>query len=114
MAKETTIARESGVMGLRSRNAIGGRADRAHGRATYPSMNKRSTLERVKSGEWAPQNRERIEFGNGVSARDIGKSYEVRQDTKDTGVFIQYFDHGVLDAKEVWNKALKRIRELQK
>lgn len=40
MAKEAMIARENGVMGLRSRNAIGGRADRAHGRATYPSMNK--------------------------------------------------------------------------
>ena len=40
MAKEIVIARERGVMGLRSRNAIGGRVDRAHGRATYPSINK--------------------------------------------------------------------------
>lgn len=42
MAKETSTARERGVMGLRSRNAIGGRTDRAHGRATYPSQNGRS------------------------------------------------------------------------
>lgn len=39
MAKETNVAREKGTMGLRSRNAVGGRTDRAHGRASYPSMN---------------------------------------------------------------------------
>lgn len=42
MAKETTVARENGVMGLRLRNAIGGRTDRAHGRATLPAQNGRS------------------------------------------------------------------------
>ena len=42
MAKEVMTARENGVMGLRSRNAIGGRTDRAHGRAEWPSMNGRS------------------------------------------------------------------------
>lgn len=35
-------ARENGVMGLRSRNAIGGRMDRAHGRATNPALNRRT------------------------------------------------------------------------
>ena len=42
MAKEATVARESKVMGLRAANAIGGRTDRAHGRASYPSQNKSS------------------------------------------------------------------------
>ncbi len=42
MAKEATVAREGGVMGLRARNAVSGRTDRAHGRATYPSLNKSS------------------------------------------------------------------------
>ena len=31
-------------MGLRTRNAIGGRTDRAHGRALYPSMNGREEV----------------------------------------------------------------------
>lgn len=39
--KEITSAREGGVNGLRSRNAVSGRTDRAHGRATYQSMNGR-------------------------------------------------------------------------
>lgn len=39
MAKEITTARESNVMGLRSRNAVSGRTDRAHGRATLPAQN---------------------------------------------------------------------------
>ena len=38
--KEPTVARENGVMGLRARNAVSGKADRSLGRATYPSLNK--------------------------------------------------------------------------
>ena len=62
MAKEITSARENGVMGLRSRNAIGGSADRAHGRASYPSLSKGSYNARVTSGE--DMDRKHGELGN--------------------------------------------------
>ena len=42
MASEVKIAREGGVMRLRSRNAVSGRTDRAHGRATLPAQNGRA------------------------------------------------------------------------
>lgn len=111
MAKEVTTARENGVMGLRSRNAIGGRTDRAHGRATYPSLNK-TTQERVRSGEWAPQDKRPIEFGNGVSARELGKSYELRESSREEGDFYRYFDHTSLNAREVWNNVVKEANRL--
>ena len=50
MPKEVTIAREKNVMGLRSRNAISGRTDRAHGRATYPAQNKVARVPRSDRG----------------------------------------------------------------
>lgn len=113
MAKEVMTARENGVMGLRSRNAIGGRMDRAHGRATYPSLNK-TTQERVRSGEWAPQDKRPIDFGNGVSARDIGKSYELKESSREDGDFYRYFDHTSLNAKEVWNKVIEEANRLKR
>ena len=63
MAREITSARESSPMGLRSRNAVGGRADRAHGRPTWPSMNPRTA---GKTGQWTQQAiRERFRNTNG-------------------------------------------------
>lgn len=50
MAGEVMNARETRVMGLRSRNAIGGRTDRAHGRATWPALNGRDKTQKFEGG----------------------------------------------------------------
>ena len=60
---EITSARESSPIGLQSRNAVGGRADRAHGRPSWPSMNPRTA---GKLGQWTQQGiRERFKNTNG-------------------------------------------------
>lgn len=62
MASEVTKARENRVMGLRTRNAVGGRMDTAHGRPRWPSMNPRTV---GRTGQWTQQGvRERFKNTN--------------------------------------------------
>ena len=87
MPKEVTIARENGVMGLRSRNAISGRADRAHERATYPSLNRESTI------------KSRInEFGGkliGIQSKDGITGFAASFDYYDAKAFSKKYNYKV-------------------